>query len=96
MQFSGNGVDRSPPFLVSTSPVNVSYTYDCTSLGTSGNFIAYLTTSPSSPTSDTEAIANVIGASGSTSATVSLRSAGSDYYVQVDSECQWALVVKSG
>ncbi len=95
--FSGSGIENSAPFNVGSGPLTVSYTYNCSSFGSSGNFIAdLLYGNQSSLNSDDEPIANDLSTGGSQSTTVYPQYPGKDYYVSVNSECSWSITVTGG
>jgi hypothetical protein len=91
---SGQGIANSAPFLVPASPVTVTYTYNCSAAGGSGNFIADLRTPDQS--GDDQSIANALGAGGTVTTSVYPASTGQDYYISVNSECTWTVTVKTG
>jgi hypothetical protein len=94
---SGNGIQNSAPFLVSASPVTATYTYDCSGFGTAGNFIAdMLSGNQSDLGSDDQSIANALGMSGGATTTLYPANTGSDYYLSVNSECDWTVTVNAG
>ena len=91
---SGSGIRNSAPFLVSTSQVTVTYTFDCSAVGGSGNFIADLNYgNQASLNSDSQSIANDLAASGGQTTTVYPQDPGQQYYVAVNSECNWTVKV---
>jgi len=92
---SGNGIYTGPPFNVGSQPLTVSYSYDCSSFGQSGNFIADLLNGNQSQLgSDDQPIANQLGMSGSQTVTVYPQNPGADYYLSVNSECDWSVTIK--
>jgi hypothetical protein len=96
VRFSGSGSLYSVYFLVNTSTVTASYSYDCSSTGGSG-FAAYMISgSPSSPGYDAQTIADVPDTAGSANVTLYPQDTSSYYYFQVNSECAWAIVVSPG
>jgi hypothetical protein len=92
LKVSGNGIKDTKTFSISSTDYSVAYTYDCSSFGTSGNFIADV---QSSDMGTYDSIANVLGAKGSD---VSYQHDGplSDVYVSVNSECSWTVTVTDG
>jgi hypothetical protein len=88
---SGNGQGNSPPFVV-PAQVSVTYSYNCSQAGGSGNFIADLQQPGGG---DDQSIANALGAGGTVTTTVYPTNAGSDYYISVNSECTWTVTVKA-
>ena len=88
---SGNGQGNSTPFLV-PAQVSVTYTYDCSGAGGSGNFIADLQQPGGG---DDQSIAIALGAGGTVTTTVYPTNAGADYYISVNSECTWTVTVKA-
>jgi hypothetical protein len=96
LNMSGSGIQNSAPFLVSTSQVTVTYSFNCSSFGGSGNFAADLEYgNQSSLNSDDQSIANQLAPSGQATTTVYPQDPGNDYYVSVDSECNWTVKVTS-
>jgi hypothetical protein len=96
IRFSGSGILNSAPFRVTTSTVKVRFTYNCASQGT-GNFIADMETgNQASLGSDDQSIANALGSGGTQHTTLYPTNVGSMYHIEVNSECSWSLVVKSG
>lgn len=97
LSLSGNGIENSSPFLVTESQLTVTYSYDCSSQGGNGNFIADLEYgNQSSLSGDDQSIANALGA-GATNVTTTIYPAdpGKDYYLAVNSECSWTVTVSS-
>jgi hypothetical protein len=96
LNFSGSGIENSAPFLVNSSQVTVTYNFNCSSFGSSGNFIADLEYgNQTSMNSDDQPIANQLAPSGQTTTTVYPQDPGNDYYVAVNSECSWSVKVES-
>ena len=94
LNLSGSGIENSAPFLVSKSQLTVTYTYDCSAYGDSGNFIADLEYgNQSSLNSDDQSIANTIGNGASATTTIYPQYPGKDYYLSVNSECDWTVKV---
>lgn len=94
MRFSGNGIRNSPPFRVG-SQVTVRYSFDCSAYGGSGNFIADLQYgNQTSLNSDDQQIANALAGHEAQTTTVYPQDPGKDYYLAVNSECNWSIVVK--
>jgi hypothetical protein len=95
--FSGSGIENSAPFNVGSGPLTVSYTYNCSSFGSSGNFIAdLLYGNQSSLNSDDQPIANDLSTGGSQTTTIYPQYPGKDYYLSVNSECSWSITVTGG
>jgi hypothetical protein len=91
---SGSGIQNSAPFTVRNSALTVTYSYDCSSFGQSGNFIADLVSgSPASLGYDDQSIANALGTGGSAVTTVYPANTGSQYHLSVDSECAWTVKI---
>jgi hypothetical protein len=90
LRMSGEGIKDSAPFTVNDGTLTVRYSYDCASQGT-GNFIADMTDG-----SDYNSIANALSAGGHDTTTVYPSDVGSEYHVEVNSECSWTLTVTSG
>jgi hypothetical protein len=91
INMSGSGIENSAPFTVGEGPVTANYTYDCSSFGMSGNFIADLVLA--SGGYDDESIANQLGMGGTVTTTVYPEDPGSQYYLEVNSECSWSVTL---
>jgi hypothetical protein len=81
--------------MVTESQLTVVYSYDCSSQGGSGNFVADLEYgNQSSSNSDDQTIANALG-SGATNVTTTIypQDPGHDYYLAVNSECNWTVTI---
>jgi hypothetical protein len=97
ISMSGSGIRNSAPFVVNSSSVTAHYSYDCSSDGGEGNFIANLISgSPSSGNYDDESIANELGSGGSQTTTVYPQDVGSSYHLEVNSECSWSITLTAG
>jgi|GEM_PF-4958994 hypothetical protein len=97
LTLSGNGIENSAPFMVTQSKLTVIYSYDCSSQDGSGNFIADLEYgNQSSLNSDDQSIANALS-SGATNVTTTIypQDPGHDYYLAVNSECNWTVTVNA-
>ncbi len=96
VNLSGSGIRNSAPFTVSSGTLTVSYSYNCASFGGRGNFVAdLLSGNQSSLNSDDQSIANALGSSGAATTHVYPTMVGSKYYLSVNSECSWTVIVKS-
>jgi hypothetical protein len=97
ISMSGSGIRDSAPFVVNSSSVTARYSYDCSSAGGEGNFIADLISgSPSSGNYDDESIANELGSGGSQTTMVYPQDVGSSYHLEVNSECSWSITLTAG
>jgi hypothetical protein len=97
LSMSGNGIESSAPFSVTTSTVTATYTYSCASFGTSGNFIAdMISGNPSSLSYDDQSIANALGTGGADTTTLYPQDVPGSYHLTVDSECDWTVTLTSG
>lgn len=95
VSLSGSGIQNSAPFHVGSGNLTVSYSYDCSSFGGSGNFIAdLLYGNQSSLDSDDLSIANALGPGGQATTHVYPQYPGRSYYLSVNSECNWTVTVK--
>lgn len=93
-KFSGSGIRNSAPFKVTGSAVKARYTYDCAAFGGQGNFIADLVSgTPGSFSYDDQSIADALGRHGSQTTTVYPADQGSDYHLEVNSECSWSITL---
>ena len=94
MQLSGSGIANSAPFNVGPGALRVTYSFDCSSFGGQGNFIAdLLYGNQSSPNSDDLSIANALATSGQNTTYVYPMYPNSEYYLSVNSECSWTVTV---
>jgi hypothetical protein len=94
LSMSGSGIRNSAPFTVNSGTLTVTYSYDCSGAGGTGNFIADLNTpNQGSLSSDTQSIANALGSGGTATTTIYPQNVGSQYYLAVDSECNWSVKV---
>jgi hypothetical protein len=84
--FSGSGIENTPKFTV-TDTWKLDYTFDCSSFGTSGNFIV----NEDGGADFTGASVNELGA-GKSGSTYAYGDAGT-HYLQVNSECSWSVKV---
>jgi hypothetical protein len=97
IRFVGSGIKNSAPFNVGNGPLTVTYHFDCAAFGGSGNFAAdLLYGNQSSLNSDDQSIANDLAPSGGQTTTVYPQDPGQDYYLSVNSECNWRIKVVSG
>ena len=97
IRFAGSGIKNSAPFNVGSGPLTITYHFDCAAFGGSGNFAAdLLYGNQSSLNSDDQSIANDLAASGGQTTTVYPQDPGQDYYLSVNSECNWRIKVVSG
>lgn len=97
LRMSGNSIQNSAPFKVTSGTLTVRYSYDCASYGSQGNFIADLETGNQNASDyDDQTIANALGMSGSDVTTIYPQDVGQDYHLAVDSECDWTVVVRTG
>jgi hypothetical protein len=94
LTFSGNGIRNSAPFNVGGGPLTVTYSFNCSSFGGSGNFQADLYYgNQASLNSDDLSVANALAVSGHQTTTVYPQYPGKDYYLSVNSECSWRVKV---
>jgi hypothetical protein len=94
IRFAGSGIKNSAPFNVGSGPLTVTYTFNCSSFGQSGNFQAdLLYGNQASLNSDDDQIANDLALHGGQTTTVYPQDAGKAYYLSVNSECSWRIKV---
>ena len=96
LTYSGNGIWTSQPFNA-PSEITASYSFsDCA--GGSGNFIADVITTagPTSGNYDDQSVANQLSAGGSATTAVYPQYPGSQYDLQVNSECSFTIKLTSG
>jgi len=97
INFSGSDVRNSAPFIVDSSAVTASYSYDCSGFGGTGTFIADMVSgSPSSLSYDDQPIANELGSGGSQTTTVYPQRQGGSYHLEVNSDCSWSITLTAG
>lgn len=83
--FSGNGVQSTPPFTV-TSTWRLDYKFDCSNFGAQGNFLV-MEDGGLAGAMDVNALAM------SKSGTSYAYNDAGQHYIKVDSECSWSLKV---
>ena len=97
INLSGSDIRNSAPFIVNSSPVTASYSYDCSGFGGTGTFIADMVSgSPSSLSYDDQSIANELGSGGSQTTTLYPQIQGSSYHLEVNSDCSWSITLTAG
>jgi phage replication-related protein YjqB (UPF0714/DUF867 family) len=74
----------------------VYYSYDCSSTGGSGFTADLINGTASNPGSDDQNIANESDSSGSTTVTVNPQDAPGEYFLKVNSPCDWRIIVENG
>jgi hypothetical protein len=87
---TNEGDYTSAPFVIKGALIGIKYTYDCSSFGDSGNFIVDI---ESLDGGDDIPVANELGSDGSKIVYGYPKEPGSYYYVNVVSECSWAVAV---
>ncbi len=94
IRFIGSGIRNSAPFNVGSGPLTVTYSFNCSDFGQSGNFQAdLLYGNQSRLNSDDQVIANDLALHGGQTTTIYPSDAGKDYYLSVNSECTWKIKV---
>ncbi len=83
--FSGNGVQSTPPFIV-TSTWRLDYKVDCSGFGAAGNFIV-MEDGGLAGAMDVNALAM------SKSGTSYAYNDAGHHYIKIDSECSWSIKV---
>ena len=97
INFSGSNIRNSAPFIVNSSAVTASYSYDCSGFGGTGTFIADMVSgSPASLSYDDQSIANELGSGGSQTTTVYPQRQGGSYHLEVNSDCSWSITLTAG
>jgi hypothetical protein len=97
INFSGSNIRNSAPFIVNSSAVTASYSYDCSGFGGTGTFIAdMISGSPSGGPYDDQPIANELGSGGSQTTTVYPQNQGGSYHLEVNSDCSWSITLTAG
>jgi len=96
LSVSGTGMKNTAPFTIASGILTASYTYNCSSYGSSDNFIVDLQTpNQSNGNGDDQQIANVIGNGGSATTNIYPQNVGSQYYLAVQTDCNWSVTIKS-
>jgi hypothetical protein len=96
VQASASGSESTVPFMVSDSTLNVTYTFDCTSTGGSGFTADMISGTAANPGSDDEGIADQSGTGDSATETVNPQDTPGDYFLKVNSPCEWTITVQNG
>jgi hypothetical protein len=92
----GNGIESSRSVLVTQPVLQVKYSYDCSSSGGPGNFIAdFETANQDSLDFDDQSIANALSAGGVDTITIHPQKTGSEYHLAVNSQCDWSITVST-
>jgi hypothetical protein len=92
----GSGTESSRPVLVTQPALQVKYSYDCSSFGGSGSFIAdFETANQNSLDFDDQPIANVLSSGGGETITIYPQKTGSEYHLAVNSQCDWSITVST-
>ena len=92
----GSGMETSRSILVTQPALRVKYSYDCSSFGGPGNFIAdFRTANENSLNSDSQSIASAVSPAGTATVTIYPRNAGSEYHLAVNSQCDWSITVST-
>jgi hypothetical protein len=95
IRFAGSGIRNSAPFNVGSGPLTVTYHFDCSSQGQAGNFAADLQYgNQGSLNSDDQPIANDLALHGGQTTTIYPQDPGQQYYLSVNSECDWHITVR--
>jgi len=92
----GSGMETSRSILVTQPALRVKYSYDCSSFGGPGNFIAdFRTANENSLHADSQSIASAVSPGGAATVTIYPRNAGSEYHLAVNSQCDWSITVST-
>jgi hypothetical protein len=83
----GSGINTTKKFTAA-GEWEIDWSYNCASFGSKGNFQIYVT---SSDGSNDDVAANELGAKGSD---ISYEHQGGTYYLEMNSECNWHVIVK--
>lgn len=89
LDLSGNGIKNTQEFLASGTSITVAYTYNCSGVGGSGNFIVNL----EDPSGLVDGIVNELGSGGTSSSAGYLSGDPGPFHLEIDSECSWHLTV---
>ena len=89
LTFEGSGSKSSEPFIASGDSVALAYTFDCSALGTSGNFTESFY--------DTNALVldtvKEFAKSGTRTTVVYIANTALPYHLEVNSQCAWTIKV---
>jgi hypothetical protein len=92
----GSGIESSRSVLVTQPTLQVKYSYDCSSSGGSGSFVAdFETANQNSLDFDDQSIANAISTGGEDTITIYPQKTGSEYHLAVNSQCDWSITVST-
>jgi hypothetical protein len=86
---SGSGLKNTAPFAATGDHLAISYAYDCSGFGQSGNFIVNL----NNASGLVAGVANELGAKGQSSSAAYFNGASGPYHLEIDSECSWNVIV---
>jgi len=96
LSLRGNGTESSRSVVVTQPALRVKYSYDCSSLGGSGSFVAdFETANQNSLDFDAQQIANALSPGGAETITIYPQKTGREYHLAVNSQCDWSITVST-
>ena len=96
LSLRGNGTESSRSVVVTQPALRVKYSYDCSSLGGSGSFVAdFETANQNSLDFDAQPIANAVSPGGAETITIYPQKTGREYHLAVNSQCDWSITVST-
>ena len=92
----GSGEESSRSVLVSQPALQVKYSYDCSSFGGPGSFVAdFETANRNSLDFDDQSIANALSPGGGDTITIYPQEMGREYHLAVNSQCDWSITIST-
>jgi hypothetical protein len=91
LTFAGSGIKSSEPFTASGDRVDLAYTFDCSVLGSSGNFAMTFYDQNRLALDSVKELAK----SGHDTSIVYISNTAPPYHVEVNSKCTWTIAVTS-
>ena len=92
----GSGTESSRSVLVTQPALQVKYSYDCSSFGGPGSFVAdFETANQNSLDFDDQSVANALSPGGADTITIYPRKTGHEYHLAVNSQCDWSITVST-
>ena len=92
----GSGTESSRSVLVTQPALQVRYSYDCSSFGGPGSFVAdFETANQNSLDFDDQSVANALSPGGGDTITIYPQKTGREYHLAVDSQCEWSITVST-
>jgi hypothetical protein len=96
LSLRGNGTESSRSVVVTQPTLRVKYSYDCSSFGGPGSFVAdFETANQNSLDFDDQPIANALSPGGVETITIYPQKTGREYHLAVNSQCDWSITVST-